>query len=335
MHFAEPYVLVALVLALPALGVWMLGRERKRTLDLARFAERAVLDRGSSLPSVEGRRVALALTLAGVGALLVALARPQSTGSSSSPVDRAAGDVLFVLDLSRSMEAGDGSPTRLASAKSAVAAIARRIPQERVGLVVFGGGAFLQLPPTLDRSTFEQFLAAAATSDLPDPATNFEPAAEVVAAAFTHDADTRFGAAVVLSDGEDVEGKLETAINTLRGAGVRTYAVGVGSPAGAEIIERDSTGALGPHRDFAGQVVTTRLVESNLRRIAERTGGRYVRWDGEASVKPITDDLATLRRRAVSSTAVAAGDDRFQWPLAIAFLMLLAAPVGARARLRA
>jgi len=323
MTFAEPAYLLVLALLVPIAAIGLTRGERRARDDLVRFGEPALLARSSSLPTARGRFARWGLALAAMALLVVGLARPQ-LGAERSVVQRSGGDVLFLLDLSRSMMAEDVAPSRLAAAKRAAAVIAGALPDDRVGVIVFGGSAFLQLPPTLDHSTFRLFLDAASTTQIPDAATEFEGAASVTAAAFARGADVRYGAAVLLSDGEDVEGKLYGAIGTLKAARIRTFAVGFGTPEGATIPERDAHGAPAVHRDWAGRVVVTRLVEDNLRDIARETGGRYVRWSGDASVAPIIAALADLRRREVAARATPPGAERFQWPLALALGLLVA-----------
>lgn len=317
----------ALVVVVPGVIAMLRSAERARWRALEAFGDPAVLDRSSRWPSTGGRRVGAVLLVSGLALGIVALARPQF-GGAAHRVERTGGDVLFLLDLSRSMTAGDVEPTRLGAAKRAIAAIARAVPGDRVGLLVFGGSGFVQLPPTVDRSTFQLFLDAAEPADIPDISTNLQAAAGLAAAAVTDVASGPASTAVVVvSDGEDVEGKLEGAIKVLNAARVRTSAVGVGTIQGTTLLDRDSTGAATPHLDWAGRTVTTRLMEDNLQDIARRTGGEYVRWDGDASVRPVVAALGQLQARAVSGQAHEAAADRYQWPLGIALLLLLIEPV--------
>jgi hypothetical protein len=125
---------------------------------------------------------------------------------------------------------------------------------------------------------------------------------------------------------------LEQAIKTLSEGVVHASAVGVGTPAGTLLLDRDSLGVRVAHHDWAGRDVTTRLVEQNLQDIARRTGGRYVRWSGEASVQPIIDQLGQVRRRAMAGDIAAPRADRFQWLLAAALAALVASSLVVRGR---
>jgi Ca-activated chloride channel homolog len=301
-------------------GIVVVYGERQRRLAMARFGEAGLLAGSLELPSPPRRAWGAGLIVVGLALASLALARPIGRfgifGSATHHVRQHGADVLFLLDLSRSMEATDAEPSRLAAAKRAASAIAQALPSDRVGLLVFGGSGFLQLPPTVDRSAFQLFLDAASPSDIPDVSTNLEAAAGVAASAVTEPASTGI---VLLSDGEDTEGKLEGAIRALRDAGVRTDAVGVGTVDGVTLMDTNSV----PHRGPDGQVVTTRLMEANLQDIARRTGGVYAR---AGDVGPVVADLAQLRPRGVSGQQHEVGIEVFQWPLALGVLLLLAEP---------
>jgi len=324
MTFAAPVYLMVLAIAIPLATAGIMWSERVRRRALAGFGVESVLAMSSVLPTRRHRVLVSVLSVLGIALGLVALARPQ-LGTAADARRRAAGDVVFLLDVSRSMNATDVAPSRLGAAKRAAAAIARALPNDRMGLVVLGGTGFLQLPPTLDHSTFRTFLDAAGTTDVPDPSTNFEAAASVAAATVGRAADAPYSALVLLSDGEDTEGKLERAIRVLRDTRVPTSAVGVGTPEGATIPDRDASGTVAPHRNYLGQPVISHLIETNLRDITRRTGGVYVRWAGDASVQPVVAEVSRLRTRAVSGTARSPEAERYQWPLGAAFVMFGAA----------
>ena len=305
MSFATPWMLwlIVPVVALAIRGA--VQRERRRRRAIAAFGDAQLIEPLSALPSRRRRVVVTTAGIAGVVLAMIALARPQS-GTGERSVAGSGADVLFLLDLSRSMRSTDIVPSRLDAAKAAARAIATALPHDRVGLLVFAGDGFLQLPATVDRSTFEAFLSVASPADVPDPATNLEAAAGVASNVIRGDSAST--ALVVLSDGEDNVGKLEGAIRALRSAHIRTFSVGVGTAAGAPI---DSGTA------------TTRLMEDNLQDIARRTGGVYARWSGPTSMAPIVAGLSTMPPRPIVGAARTASLDRFQWPLALAFLLLL------------
>jgi Ca-activated chloride channel family protein len=323
MRFAAPLWLLVLVMVIPLAALALARLDRRRQRDLAQFGDARVLARSSALGSRRARMAIRISALTALALLMLALARPQF-GEQPASLRHEAHDILFVLDLSRSMNARDVAPSRLEDAKRAAAAIARALPNDRVGLVVFGGNAFLQLPLTLDHSVFSLFLDQASTEEIPDPATNLELAANITTAALNRSGGRGARVAVILSDGEDTEGKLMAAIEAFTHDHVQAYAVGLGTPQGGPIPERDSTGAEVDHRDWTGAVVITRLHEDNLRDIASQTGGTYVRWTGDASVQPIVQSISALATGEAASRVRAPLADRFQLPLALALAALVA-----------
>jgi Ca-activated chloride channel family protein len=325
MRFETPAALLGLIVLIP-LALLLARAGRARDAALGRFGALAASVLPAGIPRPRRRRLAEGIALAGIALCVVALARPQF-GVNARALHRTSGDIVFALDVSRSMGATDVAPSRLGAAKQAASTIARAFADDRVGLVIFGGTGFLQLPPTLDHSTFRTFLDAAAGSDIPDLSTNFEALAGLLARTAAQDrGDARYTTVVLLSDGEDVEGKLERAIGLLDTAHVRVFTIGVGTPGGAPVPDRDSRGLLVPHLDWRGQPVVSHLVELNLQDIARRTGGTYVRWDGNGTVAPLISQLGQMSRRSVSSETHAQLADQYQWPLALAGLLFLVSP---------
>jgi Ca-activated chloride channel family protein len=322
--FVHPRVLLLLAMLAGAGAAALVAVERRRRAQLAAFGERRLLERAGPLPGSRRRLAAHVLALACLCLALAALARPQF-GAKPVVLTRTGRDVLFALDLSRSMNAEDVPPSRLSAAKQAIREVLEASPGDRVGLAVFGGSAFLQVPLTLDRAAFDLFLAAARTDDISDPGTNLPAALAAAATAFGDDSEPRYRVVVLLSDGESLEGDPSRAIAALREEGIRVFTVGVGSREGAPIPERAAGQLMGYHRDESGQVVVTRLDEETLRRVASATGGSYLRLTGGASVRQLAGEIAHLEKREISSHLFTQLLDRYQWPLALALAALFLA----------
>jgi len=320
MRLDAPLWLLALVPLLP-LGIYALRRrERRRRADRARYGDASLVARTSALPP-RGRRIAAdALVMCAVTLLVVALARPQ-WGESRAAVERSSRDVLFVLDLSRSMNAADAYPSRLAQAKAAARAIADSLPHDRVGLEVFGGNAFLQLPLTTDHGIFARFIDAVTTEDVPDPATDIEGALDLAATTFARDGGAGSHSVVLLTDGEATQGSMRDGAQVLAKAHIHLFAVGVGSVAGTTIPETSSDSR--PHRDWRGQTVISRLDESDLAAAAAIAAGRYERWTGPAGATGVIAAIRQLGTARTASSERAAFTDRFEWPLAFAVFALV------------
>jgi Ca-activated chloride channel family protein len=203
-----------------------------------------------------------------------------------------------------------------------------------VGLIVFGGSAFLQLPLSSDRASLRLFLDAASQDDLGDPATDVSAALLAAVSAFEHEGEEGRRAVVILTDGESGEGDLEAATGSLGEAELPVFAIGVGSARGGP-VPADSSEAPEPyHRNHIGQVVVSRLEEGDLRRVAEASGGAYARWDRSDELRALVDRLGRIRPRPLSARKTSERADRYQWPLALMVLLLVTAEATRAGRLR-
>jgi Ca-activated chloride channel family protein len=327
LSFGYPLIL-GLAGILVSLAGWALARDRHRQRKaLAAFGEEPLFAASSALPS-PGRRLAGQALQAGAIALgLIALARPQ-LGDRPTSLARSGRDVLVLLDLSRSMNAADDSVSRLVTAKRAISQVLAAVPENRSGLIVFGGSAFLQLPLTGNHAAFQRFLDAATTDDLGDPATNLSSALSAAATAFEHDGERGYQSVLLATDGESGGGDVTTPLARLKKAGIPVFSIGVGSPQGAPVPADSAEAPEKWHRDHIGRVVISRLDEGDLRRAARETGGGYVRATPDG-VRSLSSELARMEKRTLSSPESTERIDRFQWPLAMALLALVVAPAAA------
>ena len=311
-------------LLLPGLAAleWWAAARRRRALD--RFGERGRIDRLTSVAS--RRRIGRAvLRLAAVALLATALARPQF-GDRVETVRRAGQDVVVALDLSASMEAGDVAPSRLAAARLAVGRLIERFDGDRIGLVAFAGAAFVQSPLTLDYAAATLFLNAMEPDLVPVPGTDLGRAIEVALDGFG-DPGERSRQIVVITDGEDHEGALDAAVERAVDEGVRIHAVGMGSTAGVPIPGFDENGAPnGFLRDAEGSVVTTRLDDVTLQRVADRTGGAYYHAaaGSGAAFDRLVDELTGGEGEEIESREVTRYEEQYQIFLGLALVLLVA-----------
>ena len=313
--FAWPAALGALLL-LP-LVAWLVFRaEQRRGLALARFGDPRLLARTSPLPDPGRQQARHWLRVAAFALAIVALARPQ-LGERPATLTRTGRDVLVLLDLSRSMNVADVPPTRLAAAKRAAWDVTAASPGDRVGLIVYGGSAFLQLPLTTDHASLKLFLDAASSDDLGDPATDLSAALDGAAKTFEREGERGYQAVLIVSDGESMQGDLGPPLERLKKQMIPVFAVGVGTVEGGPVP--GDTAATGEpyHRDNIGRIVVSQLQEGELLRVAEETGGAYERWKPDAGVPTVAAQLATLATRPLTGRVATKRADRFQWPLAM------------------
>jgi Ca-activated chloride channel family protein len=218
----------------------------------------------------------------------------------------------------------DVKPNRIERAKLAIEDFADRLPDNRLGLIVFAGDAFLQVPLTLDHDAFQTAVRELDTDTIPRPGTDIATAIDQAVDALKSQPDNlKF--LILVTDGEDLEGRVLDAARNAAQSGLKIYTVGVGTPEGDRIPERDDSGAIMYHQDGNGQDVVSKLDENTLRQIADITGGAYVplgqRGEGldeiyRRYIEPLPKQNLEERREKIRI-------ERFEWPLALAILFLM------------
>ena len=337
MRFALPEALWLLAaLPLVALAGWWARGMRRRAL--ARFAGgSAHAVRFETEVSTHRRAIKALLLYVALAALPIALARPQ-WGTRLEQVTRRGADVAIVLDTSLSMLAEDVAPSRLGQARHAVISLIERLGGDRMALVTFAGRAAIQCPLTVDHGALRLMLDAVDAEAVATPGTALAEGLAAGLAALRAEegpAEERGRAIVLLSDGEDHEGELDGIIGRLASSGVAVYAVGCGTTRGSPIPLHDEAGMLaGYKKDREDRVVTTRLSEASLERVALETSGRYYRASAsEVEVDEIAGSLAALAQGELGSELRTRYEERYQFPLLVGWLALAAeALVGDRRR---
>ncbi len=323
MHFARPEYL-NLLWGLPLLAMfffWSLRRRRRRLQRLVSPELTPLLAADFS----RGKAFLRAALLLGFFLFaLLAAARPQ-WGMKTREVRRQGVDLMLALDVSYSMNTEDIAPSRLVRAKSAIRSLVARVRGDRVGLVTFAGNAVVQCPLTLDYGAVSLFLDAAGPETIPEPGTSLAAAIRAATGAFIAE-EKKYKVLVIFTDGEDLEGQVDEAVERAREGGVIIYSVGIGSPEGRPIPVRDAAGNIQEYRrDKNGQVVISRLDERSLARIADETGGRYFRSTvGEGELEEIYDEIAGMEKKELEARIHQNFEDRFQYPLAPAIALLAA-----------
>jgi Ca-activated chloride channel family protein len=222
------------------------------------------------------------------------------------------------------MLAEDIVPNRLEKAKHAVGTLIGGLDGDRIGLIAFAGEAFVQSPLTVDYGAASLFLNAMSIDLMPVQGTDLAEAIRVSVEAFDA-GEPQHRILIVITDGEDHEGAIETAVESAKKAGIRIYAVGVGSLDGVPIPEFDNQGRRsGYKRDENGDVVTTRLDEATLQMIARETGGRYMRaTPGENELDRLVDEIGAMAGREFEARQVTQYEEQFQIFVGFALVLLL------------
>lgn len=321
MSLAVPKLLWLATLApLAAAAAWWLWQRRLR-------AGAAWVGRGlwrRLWPGMQAGRMAFAVFVLGLVTLaaVVALARPR-WGQSERKIERKGVDVVFVLDTSLSMAAQDVQPTRFTVAQNLIRHMAQEMPANRVALVEAEGQGVVMAPLTTDAAVLDLLLDTAQPGSLPTPGTVLAPALQQAARLFP-ESGGKHRAIVLLSDGEDFGGGLAEAAQKLAEQGIVVHAVGVGTPQGSPIaVPGGAANEL--KRDAQGQVVVTHLQEEALETIARTTGGLYQRAANAGyDPAPLVARIAAMEGRTLDEDTLNLLEERFQWPLAVALLGVLA-----------
>jgi Ca-activated chloride channel homolog len=272
-----------------------------------------------------GKAILRALFLAGFFLFsILAAARPQ-WGARMETVHRHGVDLIAALDTSFSMNTEDVAPNRLEKAKGALRKLISKTEGNRIGLVTFSGMAVVQCPLTLDLGALDLFLDVATTGMIPEPGTSISSAIQTATSAFI-ERERKYKVLVLFTDGEDLEGQVDKAARKAKEAGVVIYTVGFGTPQGKPIPIRDAKGDVVEYRKGPdGKVVVSSLDERSLAEIASQTGGRYFRATPyENEIDALSGDIDGLEKKELESKLFQNLEDRFQYPLALAILFLVA-----------
>ena len=275
MRFEHPNLLWLLLVIPPALALFFWWRERARRELLTQFVEARLLESLTVGISMARRKFRFALLIFAAALLIVTLARPQR-GFDLQEVERRGLDIVVAVDTSKSMLTADIAPNRLARAKLAALELMQRAAADRMGLVAFAGGAFLECPLTVDNTAFQQSVAALDVHSVSEGGTAIAEAIQTAQTAFKEGGGQRV--LVLLTDGEDNvnEAAALAAAQNAAKAGMKIFTIGIGTTAGDLIRVTDANGNSDYLRDEQGNVHQSKLNEPLLQRIAVATGGFYL-----------------------------------------------------------
>ena len=259
------------------------------------------------------------LIVVAFGATVLALANPRSK-TGTEKVDRNGIDVMIALDVSKSMLAQDIKPTRLDRAKQLLSKLIDKLSSDRIGIVVFAGRAYLQMPLTGDHGAAKMYLSAASTDAVPTQGTVIADALNMCNAAF-NEKEKKYKSVILISDGEDHdEGSLKAA-SQMANQGIVINTVGIGSPTGSTIIDETTNE---PKKDNNGNVVITKLNEEELRNIAAKGNGIYQLFTNtDEVVAVLVARLSTMDQRTVTEDSLVNYKTYFQWLAGLALVLLV------------
>lgn len=315
MKFATPEFLYLLIL-LPLLWAINIYSNYRRSRNLKLYGDTALLQHLMPDVSYYRMNVKFWLSIIALALIIVVLARPQF-GSKKETLTRQGIEAMIALDISNSMMAEDIAPNRLEKAKNIISKLIDKFQNDKVGLIVFAGDAFVQLPITNDFISAKMFLESINPSLITRQGTDVGAAISLAMKSFTPNGEVG-KAIVVITDGENHEGGAEEAAKLASEKGINIYMLGVGTPEGAPI----PTGNTNEFRkDKDGNIVVTRLNEAMSQSIAQAGNGAYIRVDNTNNAqKLLQKEMDKLAKADVTTEVYTEYNEQF---IFVAWILLI------------
>lgn len=315
-RFATPEYLYLLLL-LPAMVVVFELCMARRRRTVRRFASHSALRRLAPEASEGKLRWKFWLLALAVGFMVLAVARPQR-GAKLREVEREGVEIMVAMDVSNSMLADDFAPNRLERTKYAVERVIEGLDEDRIGVIVFAGDAYMQLPITADYLTAQNFVRQISTSQVTKQGTDIAAAIELALGGYSSSSESS-RVLILVTDGENHEADAMAAAERAAEQGVTIYTIGVGTPEGAPIRIGDDF-----IRDDKGEIVVSKLDEQGLQQIALTTGGAYIRaTTASVGVQEIVDLINKTEKAKFSAEIYEQYNELYAYPLWAALVLLL------------
>lgn len=320
-RFAHIEYFYALLLVLMFVVIFMIYNRWKRRAK-NRFGDEKIISGLMPNESESKPLIKFILILIAFIFLVFGLVDPQ-IGSKLEKVKREGIDLMLVLDVSNSMLAEDIKPNRLERAKMAISNLIDKLQGDRIGIVIFAGNAYKQLPLTTDYSAAKLFLSAVDTKIVPTQGTAIGEAIDMAANSF--DDQDHNKAIVIITDGENHEDDPVGAATKAAEKGIKVFTIGMGLPEGAPIPLYNNHGnQTGFKKDNQGKTVITKLNEDMLRQIAAAGNGAYARANNATTgLKKIFDDISQIQKKEIETKQFTDYEHRFQLYLLLSLIFLV------------
>lgn len=311
------------LLIIPTLliGLYIINRTIQKR-QLSQFSKESAIK--NLLPKLSKNRSVLKFITWTIGITFLILGGANlQFGNKKEEVQRSGIDLILCLDVSKSMLAEDLKPNRLTRAKSAITKIINGLGSDRIGVVVFAGDAFLQLPLTNDHSAAELFINGINTGIIPVPGTNIASALELAEKSFPESSTTN-KAIIVITDGEEHDGKAIEIAKDLSTKKIKVFTIGLGSSKGTTIPDFRNGRRVGVKKDRNGSTVITRLNEPALVAIAEAGEGSYVRGSNQnLGLQTMLAKIGEIEKTEYDAKEYTSYSSRYQWFLIFGMILIL------------
>jgi Ca-activated chloride channel family protein len=307
-------VIPVIIVLFLALQLWKRSAQNK-------FANKTIINRLSPNKSFFKTILKLVVLCLAFACLSIALVNPKN-GSKLETVKREGVDIVFAVDVSKSMLAEDVAPNRLDKSKQLVTQIINNLASDRVGIIAYAGKAFPQLPITTDYASAKMFLQNMNTDMLSSQGTAIDEAITLAKTYYDDDQETN-RVLIIISDGEDHGQSSASVAEEASKEGIRIFTIGVGDTKGGPIPIKRNGVVLNYKKDRQGETVITRLNEETLKDIADEADGAYINGRVTANVvDEIKGILNKMDKTEFEAKQFADFEDQFQWFLGIAFVLL-------------
>lgn len=320
-RFADEKVLIGLAV-IPLLLILYIITRRLQKRQLQKWGDQLLLNR--LMPDFSSTRIFIkfVIWILAFGIMILALARPQF-GTKLSEVKRKGIEMIIALDVSNSMMAEDIQPNRLENAKMAISRLVDRLENDKIGLIVFAGDAYIQMPVTTDYMAAKLFLNSINTQIVPKQGTAIGSAIHLAMRSFTPNSD-KSRAVVIITDGEDHEEDAVSAAKEAAAAGIIIHTIGIGSAQGVPIPVTSANGQKDYRTDYEGKVIISKLNEDLLRQIAAAGGGTYVRATASRTgLTTILDEMNKMEKQEIQMKVYSEFDEQFVYYAGFALFLLL------------
>ncbi|REG89576.1 vWA domain-containing protein [Winogradskyella sediminis] len=307
-------VIPVIILLFAWLQFWRRSTQKK-------FADSTLLKRLSPNQSLFKSVLKVVVLCCAFACLSLALVNPK-IGTKLETIRSEGVDIVFAVDVSKSMLAEDIAPNRLEKSKQLVTQIVNSLVSDRIGIIAYAGKAFPQLPITTDYASAKMFLQNMNTDMLSSQGTAISEAIQLSKTYFDNE-DQANRVLIIISDGEDHDGEALNIAEEAAEQGIRILTVGVGNTKGGPIPIKRNGVVLNYKKDNQGETVITRLDESTLKEIAAEANGVYINGSNTAEVvEAIKGELDKMDKQEFESKQIADFKDQFQWFLAFGILLL-------------
>ncbi|MBN1415372.1 MAG: VWA domain-containing protein [Bacteroidales bacterium] len=311
-----------LLAVLPVLMAVYAGFVWNKQRSIKKFGDPGILSALMPFASVSRSHYKFILLLLSFGFLIVAIAGPQF-GSKIKEIKRKGIEIMIALDVSNSMMARDIEPNRLERAKQAISKLIDKLENDRLGLIVFAGDAYIQIPMTGDYTSAKMFLSGINTAMVSRQGTAIGSAIELGMKSFSPREETN-KAIVIISDGENHEGSAVDMARNAAEKGIKVYTIGIGLPEGVPIPDSDKSYIREYRRDRNGNIVTTRLNEQMLNEIAHAGNGKYFRaTSGNIGLNDLHTVLNRLDKTEMESKTYSEYEEQFPAIIWIVLTLLI------------